>query len=452
MTKDLTHGSPAKLILGFTLPLVAGNLFQQVYSMIDALIVGRFLGNDALAGVGSTGAVLFLFTGFIIGITAGFSVPIAHRFGASDYGELRRFTGNALWLSLVVSVILSLFTALLCRPILVITKTPDTIFAHAYGYLFPVFLGLPLLFAFNLVLSILRSLGDSRTPLLFMLLAAVLNILLDFLFIGPFGLGTAGAALATLASQGIASVGCLLVIAKHFPVLHLQRADFRLQGRYVKRLLAVGLPMGLQYTITSLGNVVLQTAINSLGTVYVTAITIGARVSNLFSCVFDAMGASMAAYGGQNMGAKKLRRIRLGLRACLIYSFVYSAAACLVCFLFGKPILTAFMDKPDPQILNSAYQYLLLTALFFNLVGFVNIFRLLIQGMGYSNLAMFAGVLEMLGRGIVGLVLVPALNFFGACFGNPAAWLLASAFLIWMYLSIMKRLPPEGAGTQAAAE
>lgn len=443
MTKDLTRGTPAKLILGFALPLVAGNLFQQVYTMIDTLIVGRFLGNDALAGVGSIGAVLFLFTGFMVGVTAGFSIPIAHRFGASDYGELRRFTGNAIWLSLFISVFLCVFTCVLCRPILLWTQTPAQIFEYAHAYLFLIFLGLPILFAYNLVLSILRSLGDSKTPLLFMLLAAALNIGLDLLFIVPFQLGTAGVALATLASQGIACIGCFVIIRKRFPVLHLQKADFKMQRRYVKRLLAVGLPMGLQYTITSVGNVLLQTAINGLGTVYVTAITVGARVSNLFTCVFDTLGATMAAYGGQNLGAGKTRRIRLGLRACLIYSFMYSAVSCLACLLLGKPILSAFMDRSAPLILSNAYQYLVISAVFFNLVGFVNIFRLLIQGLGYSKLAIFAGVFEMIGRSAAGLIFVPAFGFLGACFGSPLAWLLACGFLIPMYFLIMRRLPPE---------
>lgn len=443
MTKDLTHGSPAKLILGFTLPLVAGNLFQQLYSMVDTLIVGRFLGNDALAGVGSTSAVLFLFTGFMVGLTAGFAIPISHRFGASDYGELRRFTGNALWLSLFISVFLCLFTAVLCRPILLWTQTPAGIFDYAYSYLYPLFLGLPIQFAFNLMLSILRSLGDSRTPLLFMLLAATLNIALDLLFIVPLQLGTAGAAYATLTSQGIACIGSLMVIIRRFPVLHLQKADWKIHSRYIQPLLSIGLPMGLQYTITSVGTVLLQTAVNGLGTAYVTAITVGTRVGNLFSCVLDTLGATMAAFGGQNMGAKKTLRIRQGLRACLLYSFLYCTAACLICFFLGKPILSAFMDKPNPVILDSAYQYLITTSLFFNLVGFVNIFRLLIQGLGYGKLSIFAGVMEMIGRSITGLLLVPALGFLGACLGHPVAWTLASAFLIPMYLLIMRRFPKD---------
>ena len=253
-TKDLTTGSPMKLILSFMLPLVFGLLFQQVYSMVDTIVVGKFLGVDALAGVGSTGSITFLVLGLCNGVCAGFAIPVAQKFGQRDFDGLRRFVGNMIWLSCVIAAAVTLVTTLLCRQILLWMDTPADTFSYAYDYIFVIFLGIPATMLYNLLSGILRSLGDSKTPLVFLIMCSLLNVALDIVFILTLNMGVAGAGWATLLSQLISGVLCLYFIVKKFPILHLKRDDLRLRKIYVRKLLNMGLPMGLQYSITAIGS------------------------------------------------------------------------------------------------------------------------------------------------------------------------------------------------------
>ena len=295
-TKDLTTGSPMKLILSFMLPLVFGLLFQQVYSMVDTIVVGKFLGVDALAGVGSTGSITFLVLGLCNGVCAGFAIPVAQKFGQRDFDGLRRFVGNMIWLSCVIAAAVTLVTTLLCRQILLWMDTPADTFSFAYDYIFVIFLGIPATMLYNLLSGILRSLGDSKTPLVFLIMCSLLNVVLDIVFILTLNMGVAGAGWATLLSQLISGVLCLYFIVKKFPILHLKRDDLRLRKIYVRKLLNMGLPMGLQYSITAVGSILLQTAVNGLGATAMAAIAAGSRVSMLLVCPFDAMGTTAATY------------------------------------------------------------------------------------------------------------------------------------------------------------
>lgn len=440
MTKDLTTGKPFPLILGFIVPLIFGNLFQQAYSMVDTMIVGQFLGTDALAAVGLTGPVTFLVLGLCMGVANGFAIPVAQQFGSKDFSALRKYVGNIIWLVLFISAAITLVTVLLCKQILIWTNTPENILDASYAYLIIIFAGIPILVIYNTLAGILRSLGDSKTPVIFLVIASVLNIVLDLGFITIFNMGVAGAALATVISQGVSAIGCFIVILKNFPILRITKDDMKLRKLYVKRLLAMGLPMGLQFSITAIGSVILQTSVNTLGSVYVAALTAGARLSGLFTCVGEAFGSTMATYAGQNMGAGKIKRIKQGLTSVIIMNVVYSAFAFAICFLFGRSMLTLFIDTAEAQVLDLAYQFIVINSSFFLFVGFVNTFRLMIQGLGYGKIAIFAGLLEMLGRGIVGAFLVPNLGFMAACFGNGSAWIFADLFLIPAAILILRRL------------
>lgn len=429
-----------KLILGFSIPLLFGNLFQQFYSMVDTIIVGRVLGTQSLAAVGSTGSVTFLIIGFCLGLCSGFAIPIAQRFGSRDYGELRRFIGNAVWLCVGFGAALTLLTVMFCRDILELMGTPADIIDEAYAYLVIIFAGIPATFLYNMLSGIQRALGDSRTPVIFLVVASVINIVLDIVLIVFVPLGVAGAAVATVVSQLVAGLACLFYAGRHYEVLRMARDDFRLRPPYVSRLIGMGLPMALQTSITAIGSVILQASVNSLGSAAVASVTAGSKLYMFFACAYDAMGVTMSTYSGQNIGARKIDRIGQGVKSCSIIGIVYSILALLVIVFFGKWLLLLFVDTGEAAIIGAAYQYLLTSGLFLIPLTFVNILRLTIQGMGYSRLAMFAGVFEMVARGMTGAVLVPLFGFPAACFAGPIAWIMADSFLIPAYCHVIRRV------------
>lgn len=439
MTKDLTTGSPMRLILGFGIPVLLGNLFQQLYNVVDTAIVGKTLGGGALAAVGSTGSINFLVVGFCMGVCGGFAIPVARQFGAGDRAELRRYVAGGTWLCLLFGGLLTLATVLLCGDILTAMQTPAEIYGRAYRYILTIFAGLPGYFLYNFTAAVLRSLGDSRTPVIWLSTAAVLNVVLDAVFILCFRLDVFGAALATVLSQALAGAGCLVRILRGYPILRTVREDWRWDRRRMGELCLMGLPMGLQYSITAIGSVMIQTAVNTLGTASVTAVTAASKVSMFLCCPFDAMGSTMATYGGQNVGSGRWERLHQGLRACVLLGAVYAAAALVLSCFFAAPLNMLFLDEESASLLPLARQYLLTLTAFYFPLALVNILRFLIQGMGFSPLATLAGVLELAGRAGVAL-LVPSLGFAAACFASPAAWILADLFLIPAYFHCFRRL------------
>lgn len=439
-TKDMTQGSPMKLILGFSIPLLFGFLFQQFYSVVDTVIVGRFLGVEALAGVGSTGSVNFLIIGFCMGVCNGFAIPLAHKFGAKDYSGLRQYVANSMWLAILFAVVMTTATCLLCRPILVLMKTPRDIFDNAYIYIFIIFVGIPATYLYNMLSGIIRAMGDSKTPLVFLTLSSALNIALDLLCIIGFNMGVAGAAVATVVSQGVSGILCLFYMIKKFPVLKIQKEEWRPDPSHMRILCGMGIPMGLQYSITAIGSVILQTAVNTLGSGAVAAVTAASKVGIFFCCPFDALGSTMATYCGQNVGAKRLERIGEGLKACSVLGIIYSVIAFGILFLFGDKLSGLFVTSADAALLERARLFLIISSAFYIPLTFVNIVRFMIQGMGFSTFAIFAGVCEMVARSIAGLILVPAFGFIGVCFASPLAWLFADAFLFPAYRHVKKKL------------
>lgn len=443
-TKNMTEGSPMKHILGFAVPMLLGMLFQQVYSFVDTIIVGRYLGVNALAAVGSTGSIHFLIIGFCIGVCSGFTLPVAQRFGAKDYDGLRKYVGTSAILAGIIAVVLTIITALLCRNILVWMRTPADIIDDAYNYIFVTFVGIPVTMLYNLLSGYIRSLGDSTTPVIYLIISSFLNIGLDILFIVPFQMGVLGAALATVLAQLISGILCFIHICLKFEILHLKRHDWQLNPQYVHAILGMGLPMGLQYSITAIGSVILQACVNPLGSVAVAAMTASGKISGFMMCPLDALGSTMATYSGQNVGAGKLERLGKGLKSAVLLGFIYSVLAFIVCFFLGKNLIQIFVESDDAaikaQVIDQGNLNLVIALAFYPLLTLVNTVRFTIQGMGFSGFAVFAGVAEMFARALVGVLLVPIFGFTGACFAGPAAWLFADAFLIPAYCSCYKKL------------
>ncbi len=440
MTKDMTAGSPVRLIIGFAVPMFLGMLFQQFYSMVDTIIVGQYLGVDPLAGVGSTSSLNFMVIGFCTGVCNGFAIPVAQMFGAREESRLRRFVTNSAWLCLLFSVVMTLVVVAACRPVLRLMNTPEEIFEFAWLYIVIIFWGIPCTFLYNLLAAIIRSLGDSRTPVVFLAVSSVLNILLDLVTIRGLGMGVEGPALATVLSQGVSGLICLLYMKKKYPILRASREEWRLDGKYVRRLCFMGVPMGLQYSVTAIGTLVVQTAINGMGTSVVAGITAAQKINAFIACPVEALGQTMAPYTGQNMGAGRLDRIGKGLRDASLVGFLVSVCCFLLALCSGKALVFLFLDAGETVIIDYAYRFLLHCTGFYCLLTLVNTVRFTIQGMGFSVFAILSGVMEMIARVLVAVVIAGRFGFAGICFAHPAAWLFADLFLIPAFFYCRKRI------------
>lgn len=439
LQKDMTSGSPTKIILDFTLPIFIGNVFQQFYNMADTVIVGKFVGTKALAAVGSTGTIMFLIIGFVLGMTAGFTVLTAQRFGAGDMRAMRQTVASAVLLSAGMSVILTVASMAFMKPLLKFMHTPADIFEDAYAYIMIICAGIFAQMLYNLLASVLRALGNSKIPLYFLIMAALLNIVLDLVFIIVFGLGAAGAAYATVTAQGVSGILCLVYIVKKVPVLHLEREDWKPKGHLLKIQLAVGFPMALQYSITAIGTMMVQTSLNLLGSIQVAAFTAASKIEQIVTQAYIALGTTMATYCAQNIGAGNIPRIRKGFKAATIMGCVYSVIVAAVIMTVGKYMTYLFLSGDVADIMKSVDIYLKCVGIFFIPLTVVNLYRNGIQGMGFGLLPMMAGVAELVGRGVVAVIASRQKSFVGVCLASPAAWVLAGALLLVMYYYVIKK-------------
>ena len=439
-TKDMTRGNVFKLIMGFAIPLLFGMLFQQFYSMVDTIIVGKYLGVDALAAVGSTGSINFMVIGFCMGVCSGFAIPVAQKFGAGEYKNLRKYVFNSGVLAAIFSIIMTVTVCLLCRNILIWMKTPENIFNSAYNYIFVIFAGIPATYLYNLLSGIIRSLGDSTTPLVFLIISSIINILLDLFLIIYMKMGVAGAAWATVIAQAVSGIACFIYMKKRYSELKFEKDELKLNERCIKKLCYMGVPMGLQYSITAIGSVILQAAVNSLGSVIVAAVTAGTKITIFLGCPFDALGSTMSVYAGQNVGAGKYDRVTKGMKCSIIIGGVYSIAALIATVIFGSQIALLFVDSGETDIIVKVRQYLIITAVAYLLLCLVNVVRFTIQGMGFSTFAIIAGICEMIARAVCGFVLVPFFGYTAVCLASPIAWVFADAFLIPAYGIVLKKL------------
>lgn len=442
-TTDLTVGKPLFQILRFALPLVLGTLFQQLYSFADTVIVGRCLGTDALGAVGTTYSLNFLILGFVQGACVGFGIPVAETFGAKDQGGLRKYLFNGALLCVVLSVVFTLFTTLMAGPLLQLIHTPEELYADAVLYIRIIFLGIPATVLYNYASSVLRAMGDSQHPFYFLLAASVLNIGLDYLLIVSMGMGVDGAAIATVLSQllsgGLCAFWFFTRTAKQEELTFRGQSSL-LSAGHCKRLAYIGFPMGFEYSVSAIGAVIMQDAINLLGSTAVAAQTAGEKIRQMFTLPMESVGMAMATYVGQNHGAHRTDRIQQGIKDGCTIQLTYCVAAWVVIF-FVKPYAVGLvLGDADPAVTAGAIQYLAIMSTLFCFHGLLMIFRNTLQGLGYSVQAIISGVGELIGRSLGGLLAVKTgLGYVGICLSNPFAWGLAMLYCMFMVRRMLKR-------------
>ena len=429
MATSMIKGSPLKSMLQFALPLLVGNLLQQTYNIIDAAIVGQNLGAQALASVGASTSVQFMVLGFCMGSCTGFGIPVAKYFGAGDLAHMKKIIFNGAIVTTAIACIITALCALLCSRILQVLSVKSDIYDNAYSYLMIIFLGLPFTLLYNYLSSILRAVGDSRTPFLFLAFSAVLNIFLDLFFIIVAGWGCAGAAFATIASQAVSGILCLIVIVRKVEVLWLSKENRVVSKDAVAELLSMGLPTGLQYSITAIGSMVMQSANNGLGGDYVAAFTAGAKLKQFTMCPFDAIATSVSVFCSQNYGAGKFDRIRKGLWEGIAVGVGYGIFAGIILIFAGRPLSMIFVSKDAAGVLDASAQYLRCMGYFYWSLGILNVTRMVTQGLGHSGRAFFSGVTEMIARTIVCMVFVGTFGYTAICFADQTAWIAACCYI-----------------------
>lgn len=442
MTKNMTTGRPMLLMLQFALPIFIGNLFQQLYNVVDTMIVGRLLGVNALAAVGSTGSLNFAVIGLVIGMTSGFGVMMSQSFGAGDEQRLRRYVVVAAELSLILAVMMTVVLSLMNGQILRWMNSPAEIYEDTKAYIGVIYAGLAASFLYNLLAAIARAMGDSRTPLYFLVLSSVLNIVLDYVLIAIIPLGVAGAAVATVTSQAISGILCLFYIRKKYTILRLTKEDLRFSVRYAADLLQMGIPMALQFSITAFGTIIVSSALNLLGPVYIAGFSTANKVQNVVTQIFPAIGLTVATFTGQNRGAGKLDRVRQGVREAWIL-VLFASILCLALVYFGGDMLIQLFVSGEEQTgeLIAASRQMFHTCMWFYLpLGTIFIFRNALQGLGYALIPMLGGVFELFARGLGTVLLAGPFGYAGICFTDPLAWMSALIPLIPYYFIQIRKL------------
>ena len=442
-TLDMTAGNPLPLLIKFSIPLVLGSIFQQLYSFVDTAIVGRCISVQALSAVGVTGALNFLVLGLTMGCAMGFGIPISQSVGADNREDISRFFWNGLYLCLGIGLVISIGVSIFVEPLLVLMKTPSELLEMAVDYLQIIFLGQITTVLYNYFAAVLRAFGDSQRPFYFLLISSALNIILDLVFILVIPLGVAGAALATVISQGVSVILCVWWLFRKMNVIH--KVDEKGESwasislKHMKVSCVIGVPLGLEYSVTSIGNVILQSSINSMGAVVAAAQICGERIRAIATMPMENVGMAIATYTGQNYGAKRLDRIREGVKAGMIINVVYCAAAWAVLLVLKKPLVFLLLGEVVSLEAVKAIEYLTVITTLFVFHGSLMVFRNTVQGMGYSASALAASVMEIIGRSGAGILAVYFNSFFIICVSSPAAWILAMMMCIGLYMYYMRK-------------
>lgn len=437
--QTLTIGSPRKVILKFAFPIFAGNILQQIYQIVDNIIVGQFLGNNAFTAVGATYGIFFLISGFVWGITSGFTVLTAQKYGQSDHDGTRHTIGVGIVLSALLTAAMTVLTVTTMLWILRTMNTPENIYDDAYAYIIVICLGLGAQMFYNLLAGILRAIGNSKIPLFFLIIASVLNIVLDILFIVPLKMGVVGAALATVISQGFSAILCLLYILIKIPYLHLHKKDLRWDKEIIRKELSIGIPMALQYAITSIGMLVIQASLNLLEAVAITAYTVGNKIEIILEQGAIAIGSAMSTYTAQNWGARKIHRISQGIRAAIVLVLAYFLLAGTLTAFGGKYLTYLLISEDIVHIIGNVDMFLKVVSATGILLGILCIYRNCVQGMGHGTVSLMGGLLELFARGIVAVLTVYTHSFLCVCMGYPIAWLLADIFFVYFYYFVAKK-------------
>ncbi|SCJ40236.1 Multidrug-efflux transporter [Anaerotruncus sp. 2789STDY5834896] len=443
MTKDMTRGNPIKLILLFSIPLLIGNIFQQFYNMADTVIVGRTIGVTALAAVGATGSISFLVLGFVQGLTSGFSVITAQRFGAGDEAGVRRSFATSVLLSIASTAVVTTVSVLGARPLLELMQTPADIIDQSYAYIVCIFFGIGATVFFNLLSGIIRALGDSKTPLIFLIIACIVNIVLDFVLIVNVHMGVAGAAVATVAAQLLSGVCCLVYMFRRFSILKLKKSDWKFDPAFAWEHLRVALPMAFQFSITAIGVVVVQSVLNGFGSTSVAAFTAASKIDQVATQPLLSFGVAMATFTAQNYGAGHFHRIREGVKKCVVVSIAASILGAAVVIIFGGALTRLFVGNAAAEVISLSRTYLTAVSLFYWVLGLLFIFRNTMQGMGRALVPMSAGVTELVLRVVASFTLAKALGYLGVCLASPLAWIGAAVLLCIFYVRTMRTIPNE---------
>ncbi len=436
----MTKGSPLKLIVMFSIPLILGNLFQQMYQMADTFIVSKTIGVDAFAAVGATGSINGLILGLAIGLTAGLSVITAQRFGQKDETKIRQNLAASVIIAGTMSIILTVVAVIFTRQILEFMNTPVELIEHSNSYLSILFSGIGAAVMFNLISNILRSIGNSRAPLVFLIITSLLNIGLDFLFILVFNMGVGGAALATVISQFVASIVGLVYIKRYVPILRIHKEDWAAGFKQIKEHAAIAFPMGFQSSIIAIGAIAIQMTLNSLGPTAVAATTAAQKIDGIATLPLVSFGITMATFAAQNYGAGKTERVWQGVRTTLKVVLTYSAVMGLVLVLFGRTLTTLFVGAESTEILELSQLYFVTNASFYFLLAMLFIYRYTLQGLGRSTAPTLAGIMELFSRVGAALLLSNTMGYAGVTLSNPLAWIAALIPLTFSYYSLKRQL------------
>ena len=435
----MTVGKPSKLIIQFMIPLFLGNVFQQFYNVADSIVAGQFLGVQALAAIGSTGSLMFFVTGWMNGMSSGFAILVSQWFGAKKYDRMRHYVAMSVYLSIILSVLMTVGFLAANVPILRMMNYSPDIMPDVTAYMGIIYAGLIVTAAYNALAAFLRALGDSRSPLYFLIISAAINVVLDIVFIVYGGMGVDGCAYATVIAQAISALLCFIYIVKRYPILHLKREDFRISFRSWGRLLALGIPMALQFSITAIGTIIVQGAVNVYGEIYMAGFSAAGKLQNIIATVFSAFGATIATYVGQNRGAGKMDRVRQGVRTTQMMIIVYSVFAMAVVLLLGRYMMWIFVSPSETEVIDVAVLYFRTVFWCYPFLGSIFLYRNTLQGLGYGLVPMLGGVFELVARAGIVLLVAGHTSFVGVCLSDPAAWLSALIPLVPYYIYIMKK-------------
>jgi putative MATE family efflux protein len=440
MTTALTTGRPWRVIVVFAVPLLIGNVVQQLYQFVDAIVVGRHLGVDALAAVGATGSMLFLLLGFAWGLTSGFAIPTAQAFGARDYSGVRRSVAAGTILTGACTLLLTVGAPLLTEPLLVLLQTPSELMDDAVVFAQISFLGAGAMMFFNYLSAIIRAIGDSRTPLIFLTLACGLNVVLVILMVGPFGWGVGGAAVATVVSQAISVLLCLEFVRRRMPVLHVRREDWRVSRAELAEHLRLGLPMGFQASIIAIGTLSVQIALNELGADAVAAYTAASRVDGLAVALLQSLGLAVSMFVAQNHGGGRPDRIRRGVTQATWMSVAAAIVLGVLLIAFGAWLVELFVGEGSSEVVDLAAQMLAINGASYWILGILFVLRGALQGLGHTLIPTVTGVIELFMRVGAAVVLGGIFGFIGVAASNPLAWLGAVVVLVPAYIHAHRQL------------
>lgn len=438
-TNDMTVGSPVKLIIQFMIPMFLGNVFQQFYNIVDSIVAGQFIGVDALAAIGSTGSLMFFVTGWLNGLSSGFAIIVAQRFGARKYDEMRHYVAMSFYLMAAFALVMTAAFLALNEPILRLMNSPENVMHDVKSYMGIIYAGLIITAAYDILAAVLRALGDSRSPLYFLIISAGINVVLDIVLICVFGMGVEGCAYATVIAQGISAMCCIIYIVKKYPILHLEKENFAISLDSFRRLIALGIPMGLQFSITAIGTIIVQGAVNIYGTTYMAGFSAAGKIQNIASMVAVSMGATIATYVGQNRGAGKMDRVKQGVNYCWIMLFVWSVIEMVLMYFGGKYFTHLFVSPSQTDVINVSVTYFHTVFWAYPFLCTIFLFRNALQGMGYGLVPMLGGVFELVARTAIVVFVAGKTTFAGVCLADPVAWIAALIPLIPYYFHIMKK-------------